>query len=55
MRALRGRGRFLEKKYDIIKKVNFSSRKVKKSKEKLSDIDSLGPKEHFYEKKIQEK
>ena len=55
MRALRGRGRFFGKKYDITKKVNFSSRKVKKNKEKLSDVDSLGPKEHFNEKKIQEK
>ena len=54
MGALRGGGRILEKKYDISKKIYFSSRIKKKNKEKLLDVDSLGPKEYFYEKNIQE-
>ena len=55
MRALRGRGRFLKKNYDIIVKSYLYSSKVKKSLVKRSGVDSLGPKEHFYGKKIQEK
>ena len=55
MRALRGRRRFLNQKYDIFEKSYLYSSKVKKSLVKLSDLESLDPKEHFYEKKTQEK